>query len=251
MSTVDPPSHGRIADDLRRRIETGDLPSGEKIPSERSLAETYKVARGTVREALATLRSEGLLNPVQGSGVFVRERPQVIRLGRNRLSRDERQRTGGTFAFDMATLGLVPRVDVEIVLDEADAAVALDLNLDEGAPVLARRRRMYGSDTPMQLATSYFPAELAMGTPIARKDTGHGGVYARLEEMGHRLVTPFVERVGARAPSRVEREWFKTADGVSLIVLTRIARTADRPIEVNRMLLRADRYELEYEIAAD
>ena len=54
----------------------------------------------------------------------------------------------------------------------------------------------------------------------------------------------------AAATACAERR-FKTADGISLIVLTRIARTADRPVEVNRMLLRADRYELEYEVAAD
>ncbi|KPM55675.1 hypothetical protein ACG83_10320 [Frankia sp. R43] len=251
MSTTDSPRYPQIADDLRRRILRGDLAPGAKLPSERVMAEDAGVTRGTVREAIKVLRAEGLVVPVHGSGVFVRDQPRMIRLARNRLSRGERARTGGTFSADMTALGKEPRVDAEIVLAEADSSLALDLEADEGTPLLARRRRMYGDDTPMQLATSYFPADIARGTPIEQRDTGHGGVYARLEEMGHHLVTPFVERVGARAPSREEREWFGLAQGVPLLTVTRIARTAERPVEVNRMLMRADYYELVYEIPAD
>lgn len=251
MTPTEPTRYQRIAEALRTRIESGALAPGEKLPSERAMAEEFGVSRPTMREALKDLRGEGLLIARHGSGIYVRERPQVVRLSRNRLSRAERQRTGGTFASDMAALGLTPRVEVDIALDEADATLALDLDIDEGAPVVARRRRMYGSDTPMQLATSYFPAELVRGTAIERKDTGHGGVYARMEEMGHHLVTPFVERIGTRAPTRAEREWFGFTDGAGLLVLTRIASTADRPVEVNRMLMRGDRYELVYEVAAD
>lgn len=250
MSANASPRYPQIAADIRRRIERGELGPGAKLPSERQLAEDHGVARGTIREVIKVLRAEGLVIPVHGSGVFVRDLPRVVSLTRNRLSRDERARTGGTFSSDMAALGLEPRVEVEIALDEADATLALDLDIDEGAQVLARRRRMYGGDTPMRLATSYFPADLVRGTAIERRDTGHGGVYARLEEMGHRLESPFVERVGARAPSRDERDWFGLADGVPLLVVTRIARTAERPVEANRMLLRADRYELVYEIPA-
>lgn len=174
----------------------------------------------------------------------------VTYLARNRLSRGERQRTGGTFSADMAALGLEPRVEVEVGPDEADATLALDLGLDEGTQVLIRRRRMYGSDLPMRLATSYFPADLVRGTVIEQPDTGHGGVYARLEEMGHQLVGPFVERVSTRAPTGDEVAWFGLAAGVSLLVVTRIARTADRVVEVNQILLRGDCHELVYEIDA-
>lgn len=248
---MDASQYPQIADDLRHRIESGDLAPGARLESERTLAEHYKVARTTIREALKVLRNEGLVIPRQGSGVYVSERRQMIRLSRNRLSRAERQRTGGTFASDMAALGLESQVDTEVILGEADAAVALALDIDEGSQVLARRRKMYGSGTPMQLATSYFPAELVRGTAIEQQNTGHGGVYARLEEMGHHLVTPFVERISTRAPTRAERDWFRFANGTGLLVLTRIACTAERPVEVNLILLRGDRYELEYEIAAD
>jgi GntR family transcriptional regulator len=251
VSRGEPTRTAQIAADLRRQIEQGEIPPGGRLPSLRAMEAKYEVARGTLEAALKVLRAEGLVVSVLGSGTFVRDQPRVVRLARNRLSRAERARTGGAFSADMAAVGLEPRVETEIGLDEADSALALDLGVEEGSQVVTRRRRMYGSNTPMQLATSYFPADIARGTAIERRDTGQGGVYARIEELGHVLVSPFVERVSARTPSRVEQDWFTLPDGVPLLAVVRIARTADRPVEVNRILLRGDWYEVEYEIAAD
>jgi DNA-binding GntR family transcriptional regulator len=64
-------TYARLADELRRRIGTGDLAQGAKAPSEAELAEEFSVARGTVRQALESLESEGLLTTVPGRGRFV------------------------------------------------------------------------------------------------------------------------------------------------------------------------------------
>lgn len=252
------PAYQQLAAVLRDEIKAGQLDPdaegvlkpGAKLPSEKELEESYGVSRQTVRLAMRDLRSEGHLILQPGRGLFVRDQPRVVRVARNRLSRDERQRTGGTFSADMAAVGLTPRVETEVSLLGAEQAVAVDLDIDEGAQVLARRRKMYGSHLPMQMATSYFPGDLVRGSAVEQVNTGPGGVYARLEEMGHRLVSPFVERVSARAPSRGEREWFDLPEGVPVLLVTRVARTADRVVEVNQMILRGDWYELVYEIAA-
>ena len=65
---------------------------------------------------------------------------------------------------------------------------------------LVRRRRYLADGEPMELATSYVPWELAEGTPITEPNTGPGGIYARLEERGHRLKR-FSEEVTARMPT--------------------------------------------------
>jgi len=44
---------------------------------------------------------------------------------------------------------------------------------------------MYANDIPVQLATSWLPIELAAGTPIAQPDSGRGGIYSRLADLGH------------------------------------------------------------------
>ena len=56
----------QIADDLRRRILSGDLAVGDDVPSEGELAEQWRTSRGPIRNALAALRSEGLVETRRG-----------------------------------------------------------------------------------------------------------------------------------------------------------------------------------------
>ena len=60
-----------LADQLRRSISSGELAVGEKLPSEAALTEAHGVSRTVVREAVASLRSDGMVEPRQGAGVFV------------------------------------------------------------------------------------------------------------------------------------------------------------------------------------
>jgi GntR family transcriptional regulator len=59
---------------LRDRIESGEYAPGRPIPSENQLAQQHGLARATVRKAIAELKAEGLVQGVQGRGVFVAER---------------------------------------------------------------------------------------------------------------------------------------------------------------------------------
>lgn len=62
-----------IATAIRREIELGRLAAHERLPPERVLAESYEVARGTIRDALTRLAEEGLVDIRRGSGTYVRE----------------------------------------------------------------------------------------------------------------------------------------------------------------------------------
>lgn len=57
---------------LRSEITSGRWSVGERIPNEAALAELLTVSRGTVREAVRALVSQGLLETRQGSGTYVR-----------------------------------------------------------------------------------------------------------------------------------------------------------------------------------
>lgn len=57
-----------IADDLRRRVEAGELSPGSTLPGEQSLAREYSVSRGTARAALAVLADAGLVEVMPGQG---------------------------------------------------------------------------------------------------------------------------------------------------------------------------------------
>lgn len=60
-----------VAKDIAEKIGSGEYALGARIPIEAQLCETYNVSRTVVREAIAHLRSEGLLESRQGVGVFV------------------------------------------------------------------------------------------------------------------------------------------------------------------------------------
>lgn len=58
---------------LRQLIATGQLKSGDRLPTERELAESFMVSRTSVREALRALEAMGLIRSKPGEGTFVRE----------------------------------------------------------------------------------------------------------------------------------------------------------------------------------
>lgn len=69
------PRRGSLVDGilavLRARVLSGELAVGEQLPAESRLAEAFEVSRAIVREALARLKQEGLVQSHQGRGVFV------------------------------------------------------------------------------------------------------------------------------------------------------------------------------------
>jgi GntR family transcriptional regulator, transcriptional repressor for pyruvate dehydrogenase complex len=61
---------------LRAQIIAGDFSVGEKLPTETRMSEIFGVSRTVVREAVAILSADGLVEPRHGAGVFVRINPQ-------------------------------------------------------------------------------------------------------------------------------------------------------------------------------
>ncbi len=61
----------RISTSLRRALEAGEFRPGAKLPSEAELTRLHSVSRAVVREAIAALRSDGLVEARKGAGVFV------------------------------------------------------------------------------------------------------------------------------------------------------------------------------------
>lgn len=64
-----------VFESLLEQIRSGKLGPGIQLPTEAELCETHEVSRTVIREAVARLRSEGLVIPRQGKGVFVSEAP--------------------------------------------------------------------------------------------------------------------------------------------------------------------------------
>lgn len=66
------PTYRQLAEELRRLITSGQLKSGDRLPSIHELMAETGLAQNTIRSAVAVLREEGLVVTAPGRGVFVR-----------------------------------------------------------------------------------------------------------------------------------------------------------------------------------
>ncbi|HEY9524519.1 MAG TPA: GntR family transcriptional regulator [Thermopolyspora sp.] len=242
----EPPIYRRIADRLRGQILSGELRDGDRLPGENAIMSEYGIARATARQALAVLINEGLAVPRRGSGVYVRLFRPIRRHGSRRLSREQWSR--GRAIWDADTRGRAYTVDeVRIERIAANDDVARLLDTDD---VWVRRRRYSIDKRPVQLATSHFPADLVEGTAITAPDTGPGGVYARLGDLGYSPVH-FTEEVRARMPQPEEGRLLKMPAGTPVMVVVRTAYTiGGMPVELNEMIMDSASYVLQYDFDA-
>ncbi|MEV6578429.1 GntR family transcriptional regulator [Streptomyces sp. NPDC051582] len=239
------PKYQRIATELKAAIQAGTYGPGDRLPGENDLMAAHGVARMTARQALGVLQTEGLAEARKGAGVFVREFRLIRRRGVQRLAAEVWGEGRSIWAAD--TEDREPVVEFLSVGEEpAPPAVAAVLDLAEGAGVCVRRRRFLLDGKPVMLASSYLDAGLAAGTRIAEPDSGPGGIYARLADLGRKPVR-FREEVRSRMPGAEEVERLGLASGTPVVLVSRTAFTAEGlAVEVNEMTLDASAYVLEY-----
>jgi GntR family transcriptional regulator len=231
-----------VADVLRARIESGELAPGDRVPGENALIDEFGISQTTARAAINALRTEGLIRVVRGSGAFVRDFKPILRDATTRLSAKQ---WGSGHAIWQADLGLRQMAieDVEVYTADAPGDVESILGVSR---VVVRSRVYLVEGRPVQSSVSYLPAELVAGSPITRPDTGPGGTFARLRDLGHEPVN-FIERVRCRMPRPNERKRLHLDVGQPVIEIRRTAATEDgRPVEVNDMVLVAEAYVLQW-----
>ena len=211
--------------------------------------EQYGVARMTARQALSVLQNEGLTSARKGAGVFVRDFRPIVRQGISRLSRQGWE--SGRGIWDRDADGRSLTVD-KIKVREAKASgyVADVFGLEDGELVIVRDRRYLLDGRPVLLAVSSFPVAIARGTPVAEVNTGPGGVYARLAELGF-APGHYLEDLRSRMPSGDEASVLGLDPGTPVITIVRTAYAADgTAVEVNEMTLDASAYVLRYDFDA-
>lgn len=207
----------QVADRIRARIQSGELRSGQALPTENQLAASYRVSRPTVRAALAVLRAEGLIESQQGRGAFVRLRAPARRVPPPKLPEaappDGPERATGGTAEQIIEAGPAP------VLGE----VADILGVPEGAQAFVRRRLITEHDgDPVKLEADYFP--------FSQKPSG-----ARPDRTA--------SMISARMPTPAEARTLRMQPGVPLLVM--LVASYDRdgdPVQVMETMWPADRY---------
>ncbi|MFF2792014.1 GntR family transcriptional regulator [Streptomyces sp. NPDC058049] len=243
------PKYQRIADALRGAIQAGEYGPGDRLPGENDLMATYEVARMTARQALGVLQNEGLAEARKGAGVFVRAFKPLRRRGVQRLAQEQWGSGRSVWSADSEDRELV--VDqIDVREEEADDRVCDALGVPAGARVWVRSRRFVLDGKPVLFAVSYLPADIVGDSAITRADTGPGGTYARLAELGHAPVH-FREEIRSRMPSAGEAQRLSLSMGTPIIQIVRTAfAEGGRAVEINEMTLDSASYVLEYDFDA-
>lgn len=244
-----PRSAASLAAQIRDDIRSGKLQPGDPLPSISELMAEHGMGRGAVQQALATLRAEGAIASRQGAASTVRAPfARIVRESPGRLSKKQ---WGAGKAIQGSDTGQRWR-DVDARVDEVPAPVyvAEAFGIEPGSPVVRRFRVFEVEGRRVQIAESHIPVELARGTAIVYHDTGPGGTFARLAEQGWGP-EDFTERVVGRPPLPDEAELLRLPRNKSMVLeVTRHARSKGRCVDVTRMVLDAEAYEVVYNFSA-
>ncbi|MDQ8706651.1 GntR family transcriptional regulator [Streptomyces sp. LHD-70] len=218
-----------IADDLRNQISTGRIAAGERLPSESELASHYKVSTPTLRNALAILQAEGLVEKIHGKGNFVRRRlRRLTYVGGGRL----------TDAWSGAEEPL--RVTISATNIKARRDLAALLGVSARTTLTEFVCLSYEGNQPHSLARIYVPRDLAP------TDLTDGAPWReRVEERLAELCPPLVEireTVGARCPTPEEASTLRISSALAVLAITRVAADiAGRVVEAAVLVLPGDR----------
>jgi GntR family transcriptional regulator len=213
-----------------------EQPPGTLLPSERSIAERYQIARMTVRHAIADLAGRGLVRRVNGAGTYVAE---------PRLTHGT---TTGSFTNDMRSRGLVPGARVISIRERpATGLVATNLQLDEGAPTVALNRVRTADGVPIAVEHTHLPAHRFPGLVDLVGDDQ--SLYAVLAERWGVQVATASHRVSAIALEDTDAALLDVPAGLPSFLVERVAYDASGTIiEWGRSRYRGDRYEVVFEV---
>ncbi|WP_433661107.1 GntR family transcriptional regulator [Nocardia sp. CA-128927] len=240
----------RIADDMRARIESGEYAEGDQLPTYEQLRQTYLCSVGVARKAVDLLRQQGLVISKQGKGVYVRTRLRPKRHGIERYARSRWRQGTAIHDAEAGSQGLsVKQLYRELGEVPAPPAVAEAFGIGAGTAVWVRRRTTIVDGRPHQLADSYYPLDLAIGTLLTEENSGPGGGFARLDEAGDPLAE-ISEDWAARMPSSPETVALQLPGGTPVFDLTRIVYdTQGRAVEVMLAVIAADTVRMSYRFA--
>lgn len=235
-----------IADDLRRRIESGEYPQGGKLPKYAELIERYSTSRVTIGEALGILMAEGLIQPVRRLGIVVRERSGRRRVTRgNQISHDPA--TGYRFPGAADGEKWVWHGKPHASWEPLPARIAEVFGVEEGQSAVRRRRIMSPEgEQPWDIIDTWIPAHVvAEALQVAEKSTGPGGVLRRIEEVGHGPLS-WDETAVASMPTQEEAKLLKIAPQMPVMRINRVGRSArdGSAVECSAYVIPSDRIEI-------
>lgn len=224
------PLHRQLNNAIRLQIETGKWPRGWKIPSEPELCRSLSVSRGTVRQAIADLVREGVLESRRGDGTYVTG-PSVEQhlMGFYSFAREAEER-GHELTSQV--------IDWSII--RACTSLAQCLELKPKAQVLRVTRLRLLAGEPILVEACSLPYEMV--SMLKEDDFTHGAIYDALEDLCRIRVSSAKETFEAVALEEYESGLLGVPVSSPAFSVERIAyTTGNQPVELRRSIIRGDR----------
>ncbi|MFI7558012.1 GntR family transcriptional regulator [Micromonospora echinaurantiaca] len=237
------PMYHQLKQLLVKDIERRRLQPGDRILGDHELCSRYDVSRTVVRQALAELENEGVIERVKGRGTFVAH-PKIAEglvQSLTGLFEDVAAR-GGHLRSEVRRLEVVP----------ADDAVAADLAIPTRTPVIHLERLRFVNDEPWVWTVTHIPESIAPG--LVGEDLTDRSLYEVLESSyGVRLVRG-VRSVEAAVANAAQARLLGIRRGDPVLALRSVSLgESERPVESFLALHRGDRsrFQVELNRAAD
>ncbi|MGH7715969.1 MAG: GntR family transcriptional regulator [Vulcanimicrobiaceae bacterium] len=213
-----------VAEELERRIGTGELRPGERISGENELARAFKVSRVTVRAALALLEEKALIVRRAGAGTFVA------------MPRLQHDLTVLENLFAQFTkLGIASSAELlEYQWSAVDAQTARTLGYSEA---MRLSRLWFVGKTPFAVTFSYLhPATRAVSQTDAERQPG----YLILESLGYRVDRANLKLRAERADRKIAQALHLDAHAPVLVLERTSFSASDEALEHTACYMRSD-----------
>lgn len=139
-----------IAKKLRFRINSDEFSLGDVLPTERQLMDEYHASRVSIRKAIDELVKQGLLEKIQGSGTYIRQKTGVHLLHPLRSGFEDSAAVGQTISSEV--------IEFAVIRPAPEVISRLKISADERVYYIKRVRKM--NDRPQILEESYMPVNL-------------------------------------------------------------------------------------------
>jgi GntR family transcriptional regulator len=231
------PRYHRIAEELRERIQSGELAAGARLTNQRQMARDFGVTLMTLRQALGVLEREKLIRRQHGLGTFVAAPSIDYDILHHRR-----------FAGDLLAHGepLTTRV-LSSRFVHADRRVSGALGLTTRARVFQFERLRLVDRHPVSLQRSYLAQ--ALGEELIKADLAAISLRQALEYKLGLVIKRARESVSAVRLGQGEARELGCLPGVPAFESERVSYASDgRPIVFDRVFIPGDRFRITREL---
>jgi len=227
------PLYYQLENILREKIMSGVFAAGARLPTEAELIRLYGVGRITVRQALAALTKDGLIERKRRRGTFVTERKT------KRPPFDERiDLTGSLDEVIAAEAGMKFKV-IEMRRIDADPQEAELFGLGAGEPLYRVKRLGLREDKPRNLTLDYLPAEI--GEKLTLEELSAGSLLQTLETRFGLKLKSATQRINAALADPYLAKLLDVRVGSPMLSIERaIYAGGAAPIEFSQTLFATD-----------